>query len=159
MRKMRKKQNAYAKKCEKKGKIKADDASHIFLGAKLLGKRRKERQMQQIIVFIMRKCEKKKQNAYAKQCGKCWQKHAEEASSLCDGAKWTTQEIHHACYCMFIIFYITGTACNSGRRSRCWVGGGLPPTIPCTQMTSVQLIGTLAFVRFSWSCTAKPLFL
>ena len=28
-------------------------------------------------------------------------------------------------------------------------GGGLPPTIPCTQMTSVQLIGTLAFVRFS----------
>ena len=45
---------------KKKGKIKADDASHIFLGAKLLGKRRKERQMQQIIVFIMRKCEKKK---------------------------------------------------------------------------------------------------
>ena len=71
MRKMRKKTKRIREKMRKKGKIKADDASHIFLGAKLLGKRRKERQMQQIIVFIMRKCEKKKQNAYAKQCGKC----------------------------------------------------------------------------------------
>ena len=51
---------------KKKGKIKADDASHIFLGAKLLGKRRKERQMQQIIVFIMRKCEKKKNKTHTR---------------------------------------------------------------------------------------------
>ena len=35
--KRQKKQNAYANKCGKKNK-KADDASHIFLGAKLLGK-------------------------------------------------------------------------------------------------------------------------
>ena len=138
-----------------------------FSGGKTFGKKAKRATNATNHCFYNAKMWKKKQNAYAKQCGKCWQKHAEEASSLCDGAKWTTQEIHHACYCMFIIFYITGTACNSGRRSRCWVGGGVATHyslhaddvgttnwhISFCKVFVIMHSKTIVFVRFSWSKT------